>query len=104
MLLPVGYRAGELKIVIKIKIYIVIINIQTLFNFRHGPARYRFQSMYDLCNLAVVNIKDIKNSFKLLAFPETRVFQTPNTGQKVNDNYKFIKCNKYILTLKLFIE
>uniref|UniRef100_A0A2S2P2L2 Exocyst complex component 8 n=1 Tax=Schizaphis graminum TaxID=13262 RepID=A0A2S2P2L2_SCHGA len=49
---------------------------------RRGPARYRFQSMYDLCNLAVVNIKDIKNSFKLLAFPETRVFQAPNTGLK----------------------
>jgi len=56
-----------------------------LFNFRRGPARYRFQSMYDLCNLAVVNIKDIKNSFKLLAFPETRVFQAPNTGLKVCD-------------------
>lgn len=53
--------------------------------FRRGPARYRFQSMYDLCNLAVVNIKDIKNAFKLLAFPETRVFQAPNTGLKVTD-------------------
>jgi len=40
--------------------------------------------MYDLCNLAVVNIKDIKNAFKLLAFPETRVFQAPNTGLKVS--------------------
>lgn len=45
--------------------------------------------MYDLCNLAVVNIKDIKNAFKLLAFPETRVFQAPNTGLKVSDLYLY---------------
>ncbi|XP_050537306.1 exocyst complex component 8 isoform X2 [Daktulosphaira vitifoliae] len=49
---------------------------------RRGPAKYRFQSMYDLRNVAVVNMKDIKNSFKLLAFPDTRVFQAPNTGLK----------------------
>jgi len=46
--------------------------------------------MYDLSNLAVVNIKDIKNSFKLLAFPETRVFQAPNTGLKVS----YFQCYK----------
>lgn len=51
--------------------------------------------MYDLCNLAVVNIKDIKNSFKLLAFPDTRVFQAPNTGLKVS----YFQCiyNKIII-------
>ncbi|XP_050436948.1 exocyst complex component 8 [Adelges cooleyi] len=67
---------------------------------RRGPAKYRFQSMYDLRNLAVVNIKDIKNSFKLLAFPDTRVFQAPNTGLKNDWLSKFEAAKKSQVSLE----
>lgn len=50
--------------------------------------------MYDLSNLAVVNIKDIKNSFKLLAFPETRVFQASSTESKVSSDFHYIQTIK----------
>ncbi|XP_066581240.1 exocyst complex component 8 isoform X1 [Prorops nasuta] len=45
---------------------------------RRGPPRYRMQAVYDLQSLAIVNVRDlgtVKLAFKLLAFPDTRVFQ-----------------------------
>lgn len=53
---------------------------------RRGPVRYKYQAMYELGNLAVVNVRDlgnVKHAFKLLAFPDTRVFQCANGQSKV---------------------
>ncbi|XP_030052282.1 exocyst complex component 8 [Microcaecilia unicolor] len=46
---------------------------------------YKFNSMYDLDDLAVVNVKDhppMKDMFKILMFPESRIFQAENTKIK----------------------
>lgn len=48
--------------------------------------KYRFQTLYELDNLAVVNVKDtnvVKNAFKLLMFPDTRLFQAESPKAKV---------------------
>jgi len=53
---------------------------------RRGPVRYKFHTLYELDNLAVVNVKDtniIKNAFKLLIFPDTRLFQAESPKAKV---------------------
>lgn len=52
-------------------------------SFRRTPARYKLETVYDVNNLAIVNVKDMKNAFKLLAFPDTRVFQASNSQAKV---------------------
>nr|CAG4643760.1 EOG090X021B [Lepidurus arcticus] len=52
---------------------------------RRGPIRLQFQEHYELDGLAVVNIRDlgpIKHAFKLLMFPDTRVFQCANAVSK----------------------
>lgn len=53
---------------------------------RRGPPRYKMQAVYNLQSLAVVNVRDlgtVKLAFKLLAFPDTRVFQCPTATSKV---------------------
>lgn len=51
-----------------------------------GLMKYIFEIMYDLSSLAVVNVRDlgnVKHAFKLLIFPDTRVFQcSSNSGKK----------------------
>ncbi|XP_046963780.1 exocyst complex component 8 [Vanessa cardui] len=45
---------------------------------RRGPMRYKFQTCYPISTLAVVNVRDlgtVRQAFKVLAFPDTRVFQ-----------------------------
>ena len=45
---------------------------------RKGPVRYRFQALYELDNMAVVEVKDsdaLKNAFKILMFPDSHVYQ-----------------------------
>ena len=44
---------------------------------RRGPVRYRFQALYELDNMAVVEVKDsdsIKNAFKILMFPDSHLY------------------------------
>lgn len=53
---------------------------------RRGPMRYKFEAFYELGSLAVVNVRDlgtIKYAFKLLAFPDTKLFQTTSNLSKV---------------------
>lgn len=48
--------------------------------------KYRFQTLYELDSLAVVNVRDVgncKNAFKILMFPDTRMFQAENPKAKV---------------------
>lgn len=45
----------------------------------------RYQALYELDNLAVVNVKEelsVKNAFKVLMFPEVRLFQCPSAASK----------------------
>eukprot|EP00058_Branchiostoma_floridae_P005069 XP_002590557.1 hypothetical protein BRAFLDRAFT_124535 [Branchiostoma floridae] len=52
---------------------------------RRGPVHYKFQALYELDSLAVVNIRDagpMKNSFKVLVFPDCRVFQAESPKAK----------------------
>ncbi|KAL1491069.1 hypothetical protein ABEB36_011722 [Hypothenemus hampei] len=47
--------------------------------------RFTYESIYELSSLAVVNVRDmgnIKHAFKLLIFPDTRVFQCSSNASK----------------------
>ena len=55
---------------------------------RRGPVKYRFQALYELESLAIVNVRDIdscKNAFKILMFPESKMFQAENIKEKVSN-------------------
>ncbi|XP_046562976.1 LOW QUALITY PROTEIN: exocyst complex component 8-like [Haliotis rubra] len=59
--------------------------IATWIPNRRGNVRYRFQGLYELDSLAIVNVKDVgpvKNAFKMLMFPETRIYQADSTKAK----------------------
>ena len=48
-------------------------------------SRYKYSCFYELDSLAVVNVRDlggIKHTFKLLVFPEPRLFQCANAEAK----------------------
>ncbi|XP_005993415.1 exocyst complex component 8 [Latimeria chalumnae] len=52
---------------------------------RRGAVRYKYNSLYDLDSLAIVNVKDnppMKDMFKILMFPESRIFQAENAKIK----------------------
>ncbi|XP_043209469.1 exocyst complex component 8-like [Amphibalanus amphitrite] len=55
---------------------------------RRGRVRYKFEALFALDSVAVVNMRDVgslKNAFKLLMFPETRVFQCAT--QKIKEEW-----------------
>lgn len=48
--------------------------------------RYKFQGLYELDNLAIVNIRDagsVKNSFKVLMFPDSKIYAADSAKSKV---------------------
>ena len=48
-------------------------------------SRFKFSYLYELDSLAVVNVRDlggIKHAFKLLVFPDARLFQCANGDAK----------------------
>lgn len=52
---------------------------------RRGPVKYKYNALYDLESFAVVNVKDnppMKDMFKILMFPESRIFQAENSKIK----------------------
>lgn len=52
--------------------------------------RYRFQGLYELDSLAVVNVRDtgpVKNGFTILMFPESHLYQTDTAKAKVSSLY-----------------
>ncbi|XP_067876311.1 exocyst complex component 8 [Heterodontus francisci] len=52
---------------------------------RRGAVRYRYNALYPLDSFAVVNVKDngpMRDMFKILMFPDTRVFQAENAKVK----------------------
>ncbi|XP_064461321.1 exocyst complex component 8-like [Ornithodoros turicata] len=71
------------------KIYVVLLTdslvLADWLPNRRGPVQYRFQTSYELDNLAVVNMKEdrqTKNCFKILMFPHTRLFQCESAVEK----------------------
>ncbi|CAD0204398.1 unnamed protein product [Chrysodeixis includens] len=68
---------------------------------RRGPNRYKFQVSYPISTLAVVNVRDlgsVKQAFKVLAFPDTRVFQCNSFTIKKD------WLDKFDVAKKLYIE
>lgn len=68
---------------------------------RRGPSRYKFQASYPISTLAVVNVRDlgtVKQAFKVLAFPDTRVFQCNSLAIKKD------WLDKFDIAKKLHIE
>ena len=59
--------------------------VATWLTNRRGPVRFKFSYLYELDSLAVVNVRDlggIKHAFKLLVFPDARLFQCANGDAK----------------------
>ncbi|XP_041971932.1 exocyst complex component 8 [Aricia agestis] len=68
---------------------------------RRGPMRYKFQTSYSVSTLAVVNVRDlgtVKQAFKVLAFPDTRVFQCNSIAIKKD------WLEKFDVAKKMYIE
>ncbi|CAH0402745.1 unnamed protein product [Chilo suppressalis] len=68
---------------------------------RRGPMRYKFQCSYPISTLAVVNVRDlgtVKQAFKVLAFPDTRVFQCNSIAVKKD------WLDKFDVVKKIYIE
>ncbi|XP_028157671.1 exocyst complex component 8 [Ostrinia furnacalis] len=68
---------------------------------RRGPMRYKFQISYPISTLAVVNVRDlgtVKQAFKVLAFPDTRVFQCNSIAVKKD------WLDKFDVAKKMYIE
>ncbi|KAJ8958912.1 hypothetical protein NQ318_019681 [Aromia moschata] len=62
-----------------------------------GLMKYVYEIMYDLSSLAVVNVRDlgnVKHAFKLLIFPDTRVFQCSSNSNKKEWLDKFDQAKK----------
>lgn len=68
---------------------------------RRGPMRYKFVTSYPISTLAVVNVRDlgtVKQAFKVLAFPDTRVFQCNSIAIKKD------WLDKFDVAKKMYIE
>ncbi|XP_077443869.1 exocyst complex component 8 isoform X2 [Stigmatopora argus] len=69
---------------------------------RRGAVKYKYNASYDLESFAVVNVKDnppMKDMFKILMFPDSRIFQAENSKIKkewleILDETKKNKANK----------
>ena len=52
---------------------------------RRGPVRFRFQALYELDSMAIVNVKDsdtLHFAFKILMFPDSHLYQAQNFEEK----------------------
>ncbi|XP_028295302.1 exocyst complex component 8 [Gouania willdenowi] len=59
--------------------------IATWLPNRRGTVKYMYNALYDLESFAVVNVKDnppMKDMFKILMFPDSRIFQAENSKIK----------------------
>ncbi|XP_061785887.1 exocyst complex component 8 [Nerophis lumbriciformis] len=76
--------------------------IATWLPNRRGTVKYKYNALYDLESFAVVNVKDnppMKDMFKILMFPDSRIFQAENSKIKkewleILDETKKNKANK----------
>uniref|UniRef100_A0A8D2ZR21 Exocyst complex component 8 n=1 Tax=Scophthalmus maximus TaxID=52904 RepID=A0A8D2ZR21_SCOMX len=59
--------------------------IATWLPNRRGAVKYKYNALYELDSFAVVNVKDnapMKDMFKILMFPDSRIFQAENSKIK----------------------
>ncbi|XP_076872579.1 exocyst complex component 8 [Brachyhypopomus gauderio] len=59
--------------------------IATWLPNRRGIIKYKYSALYDLESFAIVNVKDnppMKDMFKILMFPDSRIFQAENSKVK----------------------
>jgi len=59
--------------------------IATWLPNRRGAVKYKYNALYDLESFAVVNVKEhppMKDMFKILMFPDSRIFQAENSKVK----------------------
>ncbi|KAM9703984.1 exocyst complex component 8 isoform 2-T2 [Menidia menidia] len=59
--------------------------IATWLPNRRGAVKYKYNALYELESFAVVNVKDnppMKDMFKILMFPDSRIFQAENSKVK----------------------
>ncbi|XP_030201154.1 exocyst complex component 8 [Gadus morhua] len=59
--------------------------IATWLPNRRGTVKYKYNALYDLESFAVVNVKEhppMKDMFKILMFPDSRIFQAENSKVK----------------------
>ncbi|KAM6964786.1 exocyst complex component 8 [Aplochiton taeniatus] len=59
--------------------------IATWLATRRGQVKYKYNALYDLESFAIVNVKDnppMKDMFKILMFPDSRIFQAENSKVK----------------------
>lgn len=52
---------------------------------RRGPVRYRYQAIYELDSMAIVNVKDsdtLHYAFKILMFPDSHLYQAQSFEEK----------------------
>ena len=59
--------------------------IATWLPHRRGAVKYKYNALYDLESFAIVNVKDnptMKDMFKILMFPDSRIFQAENSKIK----------------------
>ena len=64
--------------------------------------KYKFLALYELDSLAVVNVRDVgpvKNAFKVLMFPDTRMYQAENPKAKVSLVCSVIIMSKFVSPL-----
>ncbi|PIK59560.1 putative exocyst complex component 8 isoform X2 [Apostichopus japonicus] len=71
------------------KVHIYLLNdslvVTTFIRNRRGPVRYKFQALFELDSLAVVNVRDVecaKNAFKVLRFPDQHIYCAENAKTK----------------------
>ncbi len=59
--------------------------IWSLIKKRRGPVRYHFEALYELDNMAIVDVKDsdvVVNAFRILMFPDSHLYQADNKESK----------------------
>ncbi|XP_071500482.1 exocyst complex component 8-like [Diadema antillarum] len=57
----------------------------TFIRNRRGPVRYKYQALFELDSLAVVNVRDVgpvKNAFKILRFPDQHMYCAESAKSK----------------------
>ena len=58
--------------------------IATFIKKRRGPVKYKFEALYELDNMAIVDVKEdkLRYTFRILMFPDSHMYQAENQASK----------------------
>jgi len=58
--------------------------IATFIKRRRGPVKYKFAALFELDNMAIVDVKEdiIRHTFRILMFPDSHMYQAENPAAK----------------------